>query len=237
MAPKLWLALEAETEPREAGAAVDAVQLVRSARTAGAAGVILEIGPSTSENWLGRHRQACAQAGVSVMARVASTPILVERACELRPEAITLRWARPDEEPPDAVTALAERMAWASRAIERARSQALAPALLIPPERVEVDTARMLGVDTVVLDAACYSGASSTGDAARRALQRLREAAVRAHELGLAIGMTGGLTADGAAAVAAAGVVQEIHLGRAFLERTPYAELGVALQILRRALP
>ncbi|MBW2527700.1 MAG: pyridoxine 5'-phosphate synthase [Deltaproteobacteria bacterium] len=232
---RLWLTLEQDAAPPHR-AWPDAGELARRVSAAGVEGIALEIGETTSDGWLQQYRAACADAGLRVMARVPSTVALVERACQLGPEAMAVRWAAPDDEPADPVAVLGERMARASSAVERIRRDAVPLALLIPPDRADVDTAHLLGVGAVLLDAACHPRASLLPAASREALTRLRKAAVRAHELGLQIGVTGRITEQSAVPLAAVGVVDEIHLGRAFLQQVPAAELAAALRRLRDAL-
>lgn len=212
-----------------------AARLARFAADAGVDGVVVALRAGAEESTSRELRSLRAVSPLAVKLLVPIQGALVEQALRLRPQTIALA---PDPggegSSVDPSHALRQRMTVTSAIVDRARQQGIAIASWLPPERAEVEMAALLGVDQIVFDAE-----GRVAGRARAALSTsrdgLRRAAVRAHELGLEIGLHGGISIDNAAAVERLGVIAELEVGHAFASDASRLGLAEALRQLRRA--
>jgi pyridoxine 5-phosphate synthase len=121
--------------------------------------------------------------------------------------------------------------------LPRLRAQGIAVSLFVDPDAAQLDAAAALEADFVELHTGAYAGAE--GRARARELERLIEAALRAHGLGLRVNAGHGLDLENVGPVAALPHVEELNIGHALVARSLFVgvetAVGEMLQRIRAA--
>ena len=124
---------------------------------------------------------------------------------------------------------------------ERKRLAAIVPklarkggevSLFVAPDRDQIAAASDVGARFVELHTGTY--ARATGVRRRRELERLRAAAIFAHELGLRVNAGHGLDYDNVAPVAALPFVEELNIGFAIVARAVFTGVDEAVRTMAR---
>ena len=110
----------------------------------------------------------------------------------------------------------------------RFRERGQLVSLFVDPDRSQLEAAAALEADFVELHTGSYANAS--GAARERELGRLREAAVRAHELGLRVNAGHGLDYENVASVAALPHVEELNIGHSIVARSLFTGVDSAIR-------
>jgi len=118
-------------------------------------------------------------------------------------------------------------------AVERLAAAGIRTSLFIDPDPEAIDASAELGADAVELHTGEY--ANARGRAAREGqLDRLREAALRAREAGLAVHAGHGLTYENVAPVAALPACEELNIGHSIVSRAVLTGMEAAVRDMRR---
>jgi pyridoxine 5-phosphate synthase len=104
--------------------------------------------------------------------------------------------------------------------------------LFVAPDRDQIAAASDVGAQFVELHTGTY--ARATGVRKRRELDRLRSAAIFAHELGLRVNAGHGLDYDNVLPVAALPFVEELNIGFAIIARSVFAGVDEAVRTMAR---
>jgi pyridoxine 5-phosphate synthase len=124
---------------------------------------------------------------------------------------------------------------------ERKRLAAIVPklarkgaevSLFVGPDRDQIQAASNAGAAFVELHTGTY--ARATGAARRRELERLRAAAIFAHELGLRVNAGHGLDYDNVGPIAALPWVEELNIGFAIVARSVFTGVDEAVRTMAR---
>ena len=170
---------------------------------------------------------------------LATASEILELACELRPMQVTLVPEKREEITTEGGLSLSEPAQRKSTAAALARLTGIGvrTALFIDPDDEAIRTSVDLGVDAVELHTGEFANAAGGERLAQVA--RLREAACRGRDLGLAVHAGHGLTYENVHAVAAISEIEELNIGHSIISRAVFTGLERAVrdmaEIIRRA--
>jgi pyridoxine 5-phosphate synthase len=108
--------------------------------------------------------------------------------------------------------------------------------LFVDPDLRQVEAAARLRADFIELHTGCYANAWPDPVARARELERLHDAASRAHELGLRVNAGHGLNLSNVAAVAALPHVEELNIGHSIVAHAVFVGIETALREMRAAM-
>lgn len=160
---------------------------------------------------------------------LATVPEIVDLACELRPHQATLVPEHRQEITTEGGLDLERPGSGLADAVERLRGVGIRTSLFIDPEHAALERAVDLGVEAVELHTGEYANARGEEHRARQ-LQRLRSAAARGRELGLAVHAGHGLTYENVRPVAAIGDLEELNIGHSIVSRAVFVGLDAAVR-------
>lgn len=107
--------------------------------------------------------------------------------------------------------------------------------LFIDPDKAQVEAAAQAGAPVIELHTGAYAGAG-TGAEQQKWLERIRDAAARADELGLRVNAGHGLTYDNVQPIAALPVIQELNIGHAIVAEAIFVGLEKAVARMKRLM-
>ncbi|MBW3534987.1 MAG: pyridoxine 5'-phosphate synthase [Gemmatimonadetes bacterium] len=168
----------------------------------------------------------------------AGTPI-VDVACELAPMQATLVPEKREEITTEGGLDLSpgDRRRGLEEALARLAGAGVRTSLFIDPDGDALEASAALGVDAVELHTGEYANAAAADRPVQ--LARLRRAAARGRELGLAVHAGHGLTYENVAPVAALADIEELNIGHSVVSRAVLVGMERAVRemaaILRRA--
>lgn len=108
--------------------------------------------------------------------------------------------------------------------------------LFVDPEPRQVEAAAAAGADFVELHTGAYANAWKERASRERELERLSDAARRAHAVGLRVNAGHGLNLTNVGAVAALPHVEELNIGHAIVARAVFVGIDVAIREMRAAI-
>jgi pyridoxine 5-phosphate synthase len=161
---------------------------------------------------------------------MAATEEMIAIASRIGPDVITLVPERREERTTEGGLDLAKG-GLIGQALAMAREHGIRTSLFIAPEVAAVEAARELGADQIELHTGDYCHRPSQGE-----LARLRRAAARGGELGLAVAAGHGLTRHNVMAVAAIAEIEELNIGHAVIADAVFQGLGGAVREFRAAI-
>jgi pyridoxine 5-phosphate synthase len=170
---------------------------------------------------------------------LATASEILDLACELRPMQVTLVPEKREEITTEGGLSLSEPAQRESTAAALARLTGIGirTALFIDPDDEAIRTSADLGVDAVELHTGEF--ANAVGGERLAQVARLRDAACRARDLGLAVHAGHGLTYENVHAVAAISEIEELNIGHSIVSRAVFTGLERAVrdmaEIIRRA--
>ncbi|HKK28274.1 MAG TPA: pyridoxine 5'-phosphate synthase [Gemmatimonadota bacterium] len=175
---------------------------------------------------------ATARTGVNL--ELAAAAEILELAERWRPLQATLVPERREEVTTEGGLDLSGKGAGRIRdALERLGEVGIRTSLFIDPDPAAIDAAAELGTVAVELHTGEY--ANATGTAGREAqMERLRDAASRAREAGLAVHAGHGLTYENVKPVAAIPECEEVSIGHSIVSRAVLVGMEAAVREMRR---
>jgi pyridoxine 5-phosphate synthase len=164
---------------------------------------------------------------------LATSADVVELACRLRPYQATLVPERRQEITTEGGLDLRNPPARLRETIRRLDREGIRVSLFIDPDQRAIDSAKDLGVPAVELHTGRYANTWRDNDSA---LDQLRQAAVQAAELGLAVHAGHGLTYANVAPVATIAEIEELNIGHSVVSRAIMVGMRAAVREMRRAM-
>lgn len=170
---------------------------------------------------------------------LATAPDVLALACELRPMQATLVPERREEVTTEGGLDLgaADGRKRIAEALARLRGAGIRTSLFIDPDPEVLALASELGPDAVELHTGEY--ANARGERRGAELERLRRAAHRGRQLGLAVHAGHGLTYENVSPVAALAEIEELNIGHSVISRAIFVGLERAVremaELIRRA--
>jgi pyridoxine 5-phosphate synthase len=170
---------------------------------------------------------------------LAASSEILDLTCALAPAQATLVPEKREEVTTEGGLALSDgtQRAPIEAAARRLQAAGIRTSLFIDPDPHAIQVSAELGVEAIELHTGEF--ANAVGAARGEQVARLREAAERAREAGLAVHAGHGLTYENVAAVAAIPEIEELNIGHSIISRAVFTGLEAAVrdmaEILRRA--
>jgi pyridoxine 5-phosphate synthase len=163
---------------------------------------------------------------------IACTTAMIDIACDIRPDQVTLVPERREEITTEGGLDPAANPERLRDGIRRLRERGIRTSLFIDPQEGVVRASRELDPDAVELHTGRYS--RSPGD--RDLVRELARAAKLAADLGLAVHAGHGLSAENVAPVSAIAEVEELNIGHAIVSTAVFVGLQAAVRQVREAM-
>ena len=165
---------------------------------------------------------------------MAATAEMVEIACRVKPDMCTLVPEKREERTTEGGLAVARDAVALAAAVERLRGAGIRASLFVDPLRGEIEASREVGAEVVELHTGEYCNASRAR--AGLELDRLREAAAIAADLGLDVAAGHGLHYNNVRPVAEIPEVEELNIGHSIIARAVFVGLENAVRQMREAM-
>lgn len=176
----------------------------------------------------------CASSGIRVNLEMAVTAEMVGIALEQLPADVCLVPEKREELTTEGgLDVLANRGAVAA-AVARLQQAGIRVSLFIDPDPQQLQAAAEVGAPVVELHTGTYADAD--GEQQRQELQRLQEACLTGHSLGLQINAGHGLNLDNVQAVAGLPHMTELNIGHSIVARAIFVGLGAAVREMKQAM-
>jgi pyridoxine 5-phosphate synthase len=163
---------------------------------------------------------------------MAATEEMVQTACRLRPQDVCLVPERREELTTEGGLDAAGQLDTLSRVVQRLRDARVRVSLFIDPEERQIHAATRLRADAIEIHTGAYAEARTPAARATE-LQRIVEAARRAHDAGLIVNAGHGLTRDNVAAIAAIRVMHELNIGHSIVADALFVGLEEAVRRIK----
>ncbi len=118
---------------------------------------------------------------------------------------------------------------------ERIQSQGIRFSLFVDPDPRQIDAARELGAESIEINTGLYTELSDDV-AIQRELEKIRNSARHATELGLRVFAGHGLTDENVVAIAGIPEIEELNIGHSLVSRSVYYGLEQAVQNMIQAI-
>lgn len=172
--------------------------------------------------------------GTLLNLEMAATDEMVEIACRIRPDLVTLVPEKREERTTEGGLDVSGNLESLRACVARLADRGVPSSLFVDPDRGPLDAAAASGARVVELHTGDYANASN--EEVARELQRLREAAAFAAERGLKVAAGHGLTARNVGAVAAIDPVEELNIGHAIVADAVLVGLAEAVRSMKRSI-
>jgi pyridoxine 5-phosphate synthase len=165
---------------------------------------------------------------------MAATDEMIGIAERIKPDVITLVPERREERTTEGGLEVAGALERIRPIVQRARRAGIRVSLFIAPDEAQIRASRELEVDQIELHTGEYCNA--TGAEQEHELDRLREGATLAAQLGIAVAAGHGLTRHNVLAIAAIPEIEELNIGHAVIADSVFMGLAYAVQSMRAAI-
>jgi pyridoxine 5-phosphate synthase len=165
---------------------------------------------------------------------MAATDEMVGIACRVKPDMCTLVPEKREERTTEGGLAVARDATALTASIAKLREAGVRVSLFIDPLRREIEASRSVGAEVVELHTGEYCNAPR--DLAGRELDRLREAAAIAADLGLEVAAGHGLHYHNVRPVSEIPEVEELNIGHSIIARAVFVGLENAVRQMREAM-
>jgi pyridoxine 5-phosphate synthase len=163
---------------------------------------------------------------------IACTPAMIDIACEVRPNQVTLVPERREEITTEGGLDLTADPGRIRSAVERLRAAGIRASLFIDPDIQVVEQSRDLGAEAIEL----HTGRFSHMPQDVRRVHAITEAAARGAALGLAVHAGHGLTAENLRPISAVAEIEELNIGHSIVSRSVFIGLPAAVREVRDAM-
>jgi pyridoxine 5-phosphate synthase len=179
-------------------------------------------------------RSLCGHDELRVNFEMAVTPEMLNIATGLSPTDVCLVPEKREELTTEGGLDVASNPAAVAEAVGRLSEAGIRVSLFIDPERAQLQAARDVGAPVVELHTGAYADAEGLEQEAE--LERLREACVFGHGLGLQINAGHGLNLGNVQPVAGLPHMTELNIGHAIVARALFVGMKAAVAEMRRAI-
>ena len=173
-----------------------------------------------------------ARVRTSFNLEIACTTAMIDIACDIRPDQVTLVPERREEITTEGGLDLGSNPERLRDGIRRLRERGIRTSLFIDPQESAVRASRELDPDAVELHTGRYSRSPGT----REHVRELARAATLAAELGLAVHAGHGLSAENLTPVSAIPEVEELNIGHAIVSTALFVGLQTAVRQVRETM-
>ena len=179
-------------------------------------------------------RSLCGHDDLRVNFEMAVTPEMLNIAMGLSPTDVCLVPEKREELTTEGGLDVASNPAAIAEAVGRLSEAGIRVSLFIDPERAQLQAAHDVGAPVVELHTGAYADAEGLEQEAE--LERLREACVFGHGLGLQINAGHGLNLANVQRVAGLPHMTELNIGHAIVARALFVGMKEAVAEMRRAM-
>ena len=165
----------------------------------------------------------------------AVAPEMIEIACRVRPQQVTLVPERREEVTTEGGLDVVAHTASVGTAIARLRDVGIAVALFIDPCPRQIDVSVSLEADAAELHTGGFANATSEADRERK-LGELARAGVMVRQAGLALAAGHGLTYSNVSSVARLEGMGELNIGHSIVARSVFVGLTEAVREMKRLI-
>jgi pyridoxine 5-phosphate synthase len=166
---------------------------------------------------------------------MAATDAIVDIACAVKPDQVTLVPERREELTTEGGLDVAAHQNTVGKAMERLRKAGIDVALFLDPNERHIEIARMLGARAVELQTARYSEAK-TAAGREQELNTLREASELLHSHRMNVHMGHGLNYHNVQAIARLPWVEELNIGHSIVSRAVLVGMERAVREMKEAI-
>lgn len=163
---------------------------------------------------------------------IACTVAMIDIACDIHPDQVTLVPERREEVTTEGGLDLTSATNRLRDGIRRLREAGIRTSLFIDPRTTAVQASRLLDPDAVEL----HTGTFSHAPTERERATELARAAELAAQLGLAVHAGHGLTVENLAPVAMIPEIEELNIGHAIVSSAVFIGLHAAVRQVREAM-
>jgi pyridoxine 5-phosphate synthase len=179
-------------------------------------------------------RVLCSNTSTRINLEMAVTDEMLDIALRHRPSDVCLVPEKREELTTEGgLDVLANREAIAA-AVHRLSDAGIKVSLFIDPDRAQLDAAREVGAPVVELHTGTY--ADESGDRQGMELQRLHEASIVGHSLGLQINAGHGLHLENVQAVTRLPYMTELNIGHSIVARAIFVGLEEAVREMKEVI-
>jgi pyridoxine 5-phosphate synthase len=208
----------------------DPVAAARAAEAGGADGITFHL-REDRRHIQDRDVESLAAAGLRVLNfELAMNPEILAMACRIKPFQATLVPEKRDEVTTEGGLAFQRQDPRLPAAIAQLREAGIHVSLFIDPDKSSIDRSAAFGVKAVELHTGAYAHASGNDRKALKALEALKEAAVYARSLGLAVHAGHGLTYRNVLPVAQIPEIEELNIGHSIVSRAVFVGMEEAVR-------
>ena len=163
---------------------------------------------------------------------LAATAAMTEIACAVRPADVCIVPERREELTTEGGLDAAGSLDTLGPVVERLRAAGIRVSLFIDPEARQIEAAQRVAADAIEIHTGAYAEASAT-DTRTAELERIRDAAQRAHAAGLIVNAGHGLTLENVASIAAIPVIHELNIGHSIVADAVFVGLEEAVRRMK----
>lgn len=214
------------------GAEPDPVEAASVCEAAGADGITAHLREDR------RHIQDADIQGLKAKVRtyfnleMACVAEMVELACRIKPEQVTLVPERREEITTEGGLDIISDPSRISSAIASLNDAGIRVSLFIDPTRAAVEQSKKLGVAAIELHTGTYSHHPESA----KTIEALRDSARRGADLGIAVHAGHGLTVKNVGPVAAIPEIEELNIGHSVISRAVFIGLDRAVKEIHEAM-
>jgi pyridoxine 5-phosphate synthase len=166
---------------------------------------------------------------------MAAVDAIADLACAVKPDEATLVPEKREEVTTEGGLDVVANEAAVSRVVQRLQAAGIEVSLFIDPSDEQIIAAQRLGALAIEIQTATYSEAL-TPSAVARELDKLKQAARHARQLGLHVHLGHGLNYHNVQAVAAIPEVEELNIGHSIVSRAVLVGLERAVRDMKEAI-
>ncbi|MDB4938388.1 MAG: Pyridoxine 5-phosphate synthase [Labilithrix sp.] len=167
---------------------------------------------------------------------MASTDEMIDIACKVVPDVVTLVPERREERTTEGGLEVAKAPPALRTHVEKLRAADIKVSLFIAPDLAQVEASHALGVEQIELHTGEYAHAAGDAEVEKRELARLAAASTRGRELGLEIAAGHGLTTKNVGALVAIPEIVELNIGHAVVADAVFIGLPGAVRAMLAAI-
>ena len=179
-------------------------------------------------------RRLCANTTTRVNLEMAVTPEMLAIALERKPADVCLVPEKREELTTEGGLDVISSLSQVREAVARLGESGIRTSLFIDPDKDQLDAAREVGAPVVELHTGTY--ADAMGEEQQRELERLRDASVYGHGMGLQINAGHGLHLGNVQDVARLPHMTELNIGHSIISRAIFVGLEAAVREMREII-
>jgi pyridoxine 5-phosphate synthase len=171
---------------------------------------------------------------VKLNLELAMNPLMVEIACRVAPDQVTLVPENREEVTTEGGLDVVRYKKELTATVSKLHDAGITVSLFIDPEPAQIETAASLLVPAVELHTGAYANAAKDSD---HELQVLAEAATFVHQAGLILNAGHGLTYRNVTPIAEIQGMEELNIGHSIVARAVFVGMAEAVREMKALIP